>query len=69
MGSCFPKDTRALAEIGKETGTRTNLIETVIKVNEARKFNMVKKITEAVDSIENKTIAVLGITFSLIQMI
>ena len=62
-GSCFPKDTRALAEIGKETGTRTNLIETVIKVNEARKFNMVKKITEAVDSIENKTIAVLGITF------
>jgi len=62
-GSCFPKDTRALAEIGKETGTRTNLIETVIKVNEARKFNMVKKIMEAVDSIENKTIAVLGITF------
>ena len=62
-GSCFPKDTRALAEIGKESGARTNLIETVIKVNEARKFNMVKKITEAVDSIENKTIAVLGITF------
>ncbi|MDB3955731.1 UDP-glucose/GDP-mannose dehydrogenase family protein [Alphaproteobacteria bacterium] len=62
-GSCFPKDTRALAEIGKESEARTNLIETVIKVNEARKFNMVKKITEAVDSIENKTIAVLGITF------
>ena len=62
-GSCFPKDTRALAEIGKESGARTNLIETVIKVNESRKINMVKKITEAVDSIENKTIAVLGITF------
>ena len=62
-GSCFPKDTRALAEIGKESGARTNLIETVIKVNEARKFNMVKKIIQAVDSIETKTIAVLGITF------
>ena len=62
-GSCFPKDTRALAEIGKESGARTNLIETVIKVNESRKINMVKKITEAVGSIENKTIAVLGITF------
>ena len=62
-GSCFPKDTRALAEIGKESGARTNLIETVIKVNESRKINMVKKITDAVDSIENKTIAVLGITY------
>jgi len=62
-GSCFPKDTRALAEIGKESGARTNLIETVIKVNDSRKINMVKKITKAVGSIENKTIAVLGITF------
>ena len=62
-GSCFPKDTRALAEIGKESGARTNLIETVIKVNDSRKINMVKKITEAVGSLENKTIAVLGITF------
>ena len=62
-GSCFPKDTRALAEIGKEFGARTSLIETVIKVNEARKINMVKKIKEAIDCIENKTISVLGITF------
>ena len=62
-GSCFPKDTRALAEIGKESGARTNLIETVIKVNDSRKINMVKKITEAVGFLENKTIAVLGITF------
>ena len=62
-GSCFPKDTRALAEIGKEFGARTSLIETVIKVNEARKINMVKKIKEAIDFIENKTISVLGITF------
>jgi UDPglucose 6-dehydrogenase len=62
-GSCFPKDTRALAEIGKESGARTSLIETVIKVNEARKINMVKKIKKAINFIENKTIAVLGITF------
>jgi len=62
-GSCFPKDTRALAEIGKEFGARTSLIETVIKVNEARKINMVKKIKKAINFIENKTIAVLGITF------
>ena len=55
-GSCFPKDTRALAEIGKEFGARTSLIETVIKVNEIRKINMVNKIKKAINFIENKTI-------------
>ena len=62
-GSCFPKDTRALVEIGKESGARTSLIEAVIQVNEDRKINMVKKITKAIDSIDSKTIAILGITF------
>ena len=62
-GSCFPKDTRALAEIGKEFGARTSLIETVIKVNEIRKINMVNKIKKSSNFIDNKTIAVLGITF------
>ena len=62
-GSCFPKDTRALAAIGKESGSRTKLIETVIKVNEARKMNMVKKIKNSIGVLEYKTIAILGLTF------
>ena len=62
-GSCFPKDTRALAAIGKESGSRIKLIETVIKVNEARKMNMVKKIKNSIGVLEYKTIAILGLTF------
>ena len=62
-GSCFPKDTRALAEIGKEFKARTKLIETVINVNEARKINMVKKIKKAIGVLDKKTISILGLTF------
>jgi len=62
-GSCFPKDTRALAEIGKEFKARTNLIETVINVNEVRKINMVKKIKKAIGVLDKKTISILGLTF------
>ena len=62
-GSCFPKDTRALAAIGKKTGSRTKLIETVIKVNESRKINMVKKIKNSIGVLEYKTVAILGLTF------
>ena len=46
-GSCFPKDTRALSEIAKEAGTNTRIIDSVIKVNEIRKINMVEKIKES----------------------
>jgi len=33
-GSCFPKDTKALAEIGKATGAHVTLIEQTIQANE-----------------------------------
>ncbi len=63
-GSCFPKDTLALARTAQETGSPLRLIETVIDVNEARKSRMAQKITEACDgSVKGKTIAILGLTF------
>ncbi len=45
-GSCFPKDTLALARTAQEAGSPLRLIETVIDVNEARKSRMAQKITE-----------------------
>ena len=39
-GSCFPKDTRALARIGKEAGAPLSLVETVVEANEGRKARM-----------------------------
>ena len=62
-GSCFPKDTRALSEIAKEAGTKSRIIDNVIKVNETRKINMVEKIKDTLSPLENKSISILGLTF------
>ena len=63
-GSCFPKDTKALARIGQEHGVSMQLTEAVIKVNEEIKWRMVDKIFAICDgSVNTKTIAVLGVAF------
>jgi UDPglucose 6-dehydrogenase len=63
-GSCFPKDTRALARIGSSHESPMQIVETVIKVNEERKRAMIEKVkTLCGGSVEGKTLAVLGVTF------
>lgn len=62
-GSCFPKDTRALARIGEEHGAPMTLVETTIKANEVVKMRMVDKINKAVGDIGGKTIGILGLAF------
>ena len=63
-GSCFPKDTRALARIGQEHASPMQITETVIKVNEETKRRMIDKLLDLCDgSFNGKTIAVLGVTF------
>ena len=63
-GSCFPKDTKALARIGQEHGLPMQITETVITVNEEMKRRMIDKIMDMCDgSVNGKTIAVLGVTF------
>ncbi|WP_188758788.1 UDP-glucose dehydrogenase family protein, partial [Allosediminivita pacifica] len=63
-GSCFPKDTRALARIGQEHACPMSITETVIKVNEETKRRMTDKLLELCGgSFNGKTIAVLGVTF------
>ena len=63
-GSCFPKDTKALARIGQEHAVPMQITETVIKVNEEVKRRMIEKITDLLDGqVNGKTVAVLGVTF------
>ncbi|ESW59820.1 MAG: UDP-glucose 6-dehydrogenase [Rhodobacter sp. CACIA14H1] len=63
-GSCFPKDTQALARIGQEHAAPQNIVETVIRVNDAVKQRMVEKLRDLCDgSFNGKTITVLGVTF------
>ncbi len=63
-GSCFPKDTTALARIGQEHGVPQRITETVITVNDATKRRMIDKVLDLCGgSVNGKTIAVLGVTF------
>ena len=63
-GSCFPKDTSALARIGQEHGVPMRITETVIAVNDVVKRRMIDKILELCDgSVNGKTVAVFGVTF------
>ncbi len=63
-GSCFPKDTLALAKTAQDAGTPLRLVETVVAVNDQRKRAMARKVVRACGgSVRGKTIALLGLTF------
>ena len=63
-GSCFPKDTQALARMGQDHAAPMQIVETVIKVNDEVKRRMIEKIVDLCGgSVNGKTIAVLGVTF------
>ena len=63
-GSCFPKDTAALARIGQEHAAPMHITETVMRVNDAVKARMTEKLRDLCDgSFNGRTVAVLGVTF------
>jgi UDPglucose 6-dehydrogenase len=62
-GSCFPKDTRAMARTGRDFGEPLRLIEATIAANDRQKARMVQKIEDGMGGLAGKTIAILGLTF------
>jgi len=63
-GSCFPKDTSALVRTAHDARAPLNLVETTIRVNEARKKAMAGKVADALaGDLNGKTVGVLGLTF------
>ena len=62
-GSCFPKDTNAMAQMGRKYGAHLNLIETTISKNDERKAEMGQRVIDALDNHKNGKIAVLGLAF------
>jgi UDPglucose 6-dehydrogenase len=62
-GSCFPKDTRAVAQIAGEHGQRFEIIDAVLSANERIQRRMVPKIEAAFGGLAGKTIALLGLAF------
>src|ERR1700743_1902205 len=63
-GSCFPKDTLALAKTAADHGSPVRLVETVIDVNTKRKHSMADRVLEMCGgSVAGLTVGVLGVTF------
>src|SRR5690348_4619026 len=63
-GSCFPKDTLALAYTAREVDAPQTIVEQVIEVNNARKKRMARKVIDFCGgSVAGLTIGVLGLTF------
>ncbi len=63
-GSCFPKDTEAIAHIAREHGYEFKIVDAVMAVNRRQREIMAEKIVAALDgSVQGKTVACLGLTF------
>ncbi|MBO5441411.1 MAG: UDP-glucose/GDP-mannose dehydrogenase family protein, partial [Alphaproteobacteria bacterium] len=62
-GSCFPKDTMAMAYMARQNDVEMTLIKAAIDGNVKRKKEMAERILEAVKGIEKPKIAVWGLAF------
>ena len=63
-GSCFPKDTLALIKTGQDVGAPLHIVETVARVNDARKAALAGRVVAACGgSVAGKQIGVLGLAF------
>ena len=62
-GSCFPKDTNAMAYMARQNGVTLSLIEAAIKGNDLRKSLMAKRIIKVLPERDDAKIAVLGLAF------
>ena len=63
-GSCFPKDTMALAKAAQDWESPLRLVETTIAINEQRKRTMARRVIAACGGdVRGKLVAVLGLTF------
>ena len=63
-GSCFPKDCQALVRSAELAATPLSIVDTVLRVNEARKSRMAERIVAACGGdVAGRTLAVLGLTF------
>ena len=62
-GSCFPKDTQALASVARQFGRDSIIVDAVIEVNRRQRLAMIPKIEELLGELKGKTVAILGLAF------
>jgi UDPglucose 6-dehydrogenase len=65
-GSCFPKDTMAIASMARNHGERLSIVEATIEANKAQRRKMLEKIEGGLGgkgSVKGKIFAVMGLAF------
>ncbi len=62
-GSCFPKDLSAFIKISEQVGYEFKLLKEVQRINADQMERFVKKITDTLWVLKDKTIGVLGLAF------
>lgn len=62
-GSCFPKDTRALAFLGDRHGAQQSIVHAAIAANERQIAVALEKIKKATGGLQGARVAILGLAF------
>lgn len=62
-GSCFPKDVRALVAGARANGIELNILNAVLKTNEAQPLRLLSLLQKHLPTLEGKAIGVLGLAF------
>lgn len=63
-GSCFPKDTLALTQIGEKYGAPQRIVDAVVHINDDRQREMAERIERACEGdLKGKRVAILGVSF------
>jgi len=62
-GSCFPKDLSAFNWVARDLGYDFQLLDEITRINEEQRYLFVRKVRNALWTLKNKRIAVLGLAF------
>jgi UDPglucose 6-dehydrogenase len=62
-GSCFPKDLEAYISIAQRLGYDFKLLREVLRINDEQRHLVVEKLRHALESLEGRRIALLGLSF------
>lgn len=62
-GSCFPKDVKALISHGEAAGQDMQLLQSVIRINQAQPLRIMDLLHQGLDSLQGRRVAILGLAF------
>ena len=62
-GSCFPKDTLAILNIGKHNNCEMSIVNSSVKLNNNLKEILIEKIKSKLGGVNGKTVSILGLSF------